>query len=144
MVLGPVSFGILIRKIIPGLPDWWDRLATVLASLSIVMIIMVVVATNQEQLAGVGFRIVTGLVGLNLSAYVLAFGLAKVLGWPPRQRRTLLIEVGMQNAGLGSILAMTHLGDTAAIPSAFYTVLCVTTVAIGLSFHRRFNAGHLA
>ena len=31
--------------------------------------------------------------------------------WPPVQRRTLVIEVGMQNAGLGSVLALAHLGE---------------------------------
>ena len=75
----------------------------------------------------------------------MAFRLTKVLGWPPRQRRTLLIEIGMQNAGLGSILVTAHLGNTAAIPSAFYTVLCVITIAPGLTFHRRFiNVGRPA
>ena len=68
MVLEPVLLGILVRRLIPTLPDWWDRLETVIASLSIVMIIMVVVAANQEQLGAVSFKIVSALVSLNLSA----------------------------------------------------------------------------
>jgi hypothetical protein len=38
----------------------------------------------------------------------------------------------MQNAGLGSVPALTHLGETGAVPSAFYTVLCVVTATAAL------------
>jgi predicted Na+-dependent transporter len=41
-------------------------------------------------------------------------------------------EVGMQNAGLGSVLALAHLGEAGAVPSAFYTVLCVVTSAAAI------------
>jgi predicted Na+-dependent transporter len=56
--------------------------------------------------------------------------------WPPTQRRTLVIEVGMQNAGLGSVLALAHLGEAGAVPSAFYTALCVVTAAAALPLLR--------
>ena len=69
---------------------------------------------------------------LNLLGYGLAFGVASRLGWSAVQRRTLVIEVGMQNAGLGSVLALAHLGEAGAVPSALYTVLCVVTAAAAL------------
>ena len=43
----------------------------------------------------------------------------------------------MQNAGLGSVLALTHLGASGAVPSAFYTVLCVMTAALALPVRDR-------
>ncbi len=137
MVLLPAASGILLRKFIPNFPLWWDRMATLGASMAIVLIIMVVVAANRGKLAETGPFLMLALVALNLSAYGIAYLLGKVLGWPAAQRTTLVIEVGMQNAGLGSVLAMAHLGKAAAIPSAFYTALCVLTVAMGLPLQRR-------
>jgi predicted Na+-dependent transporter len=42
----------------------------------------------------------------------------------------------MQNAGLGSVLALAHLGPAGAVPSAFYTVLCLVTTAAALPLRR--------
>ena len=139
MVLLPAAAGILLRTYLPKFPPWWDRMAALAASMAIVLIIMVVVAANRERLAETGPFLMAALVALNLSAYGVAYLAGGLLGWPPAQRRTLVIEVGMQNAGLGSVLAMAHLGQAAAIPSAFYTALCVLTAAMGLPLQRRWE-----
>jgi BASS family bile acid:Na+ symporter len=104
---------------------------------AIVLIILVVVAANRDHLAGLGPALALAMLGLNLSAYGLAFAAATAMRWPSTQRRTLVIEVGMQNAGLGSVLALAHLGEAGAVPSAFYTALCVVTAALALPFSTR-------
>jgi BASS family bile acid:Na+ symporter len=139
MVVLPVSAGIALRALRPMLPGGWDRAATALASVSIVLIILVVIAANRARLAGLGTDLALAMVGLNLVGYALAFALATALRWPTVQRRTLVIEVGMQNAGLGSVLAMAHLGDAGAVPSAFYTALCVVTASLALPLRQRFG-----
>jgi len=115
-----------------------DRLPLETSSL-IVLIILVVVAANHEHLAQLGPALALGMLALNLGAYAIAFSAATAMRWPPAQRRTLVIEVGMQNAGLGSVLALAHLGETGAVPSAFYTALCVVTSAAALPFRRNRN-----
>jgi BASS family bile acid:Na+ symporter len=47
-----------------------------------------------------------------------------------RRRRTLAIEVGMQNAGLGALLALTLFDDTTAIVPAIFATWCVITASI--------------
>lgn len=140
MVVLPVTAGILVRRLQPRMPQWWDRTATALASATIVLIILVIVATNHSRLAAIGPRLALAMLAINLCGYGFAFIVATRLGWPPEQRRTLVIEVGMQNAGLGSVLAIAHLGEAAAIPSAFYTALCVLTTSLALPFRRRTDA----
>ena len=137
MVVLPVATGIAVRAARREMPQRWDAAATALASLAIVLIILVVVAANRESLAALGPGLALGMTALNLGAYLFAFALALALRWPAPQRRTLVIEVGMQNAGLGSVLALAHLGEAGAVPSAFYTALCVVTAAIPLAFRRR-------
>jgi BASS family bile acid:Na+ symporter len=141
MVVLPVSAGVALRALRPSLSARWDASATALASAAIVLIVLVVVAANRAQLAALGPGLAAAVIALNLGAYALAFGAATLLAWPGPQRRTLVIEVGMQNAGLGSVLALTHLGPEAAVPSAFYTVLCVVTASAALPFVGR-TRGH--
>jgi BASS family bile acid:Na+ symporter len=137
--------GVLISVLIAAavallLPEAVLQLQPLLApafALTMILVIMVVVAANRERLAETGPFLMAALVTLNLSAYGVAWLAGRWLGWPSAQRRTLVIEVGMQNAGLGSVLAMAHLGHAAAIPSAFYTALCVLTAAMGLPLRRR-------
>lgn len=137
MVVLPVAAGIALRLLRPRLPRRWEPAATAVASASIVLIVLVVVAANRARLAGLGLGLGAGMVALNLVAYALAYLAATAMRWPPPQRRTLVIEVGMQNAGLGSVLALAHLGEAGAVPSAFYTGLCVLTAALALPFRRR-------
>jgi len=143
MVVLPVATGILLRYLKTQMPGWWDRVATLLASATIVFIILVVVATNHARLTEIGPKLALGMLALNLGGYALAYVAAKLLGWPAVQRRTLVIEVGMQNAGLGSVLAIAHLGQAGAVPSAFYTALCVFTVSLALPLRQR-GASQLA
>jgi BASS family bile acid:Na+ symporter len=129
MVVLPVSVGIVVRQLKPSLPKWWDRSATLAASIAIVIIILVVVAKNERYLTTLGPGLALGMLGLNLGGYALAYLAATALRFDVAARRTLVIEVGMQNAGLGSVLALNHLGAAGAVPSAFYTALCVVTAA---------------
>jgi BASS family bile acid:Na+ symporter len=137
MVVLPVAAGIAARAFGRRPPPGWEAFATAAASASIVLIVLVVVASNRESLAVLGPALGLAMLGLNLVAYGLALLAAAFLRWPPAQRRTLVIEVGMQNAGMGSVLALAHLGQAGAVPSAFYTALCVVTVALALPFRRK-------
>ena len=55
-------------------------------------------------------------------------------GYIPRfdlkRKKTLAIEIGMQNAGLGVVLALKHFNETVAVPAAFYTIWCIISATI--------------
>ncbi|UCD00264.1 MAG: hypothetical protein JSW66_10345, partial [Phycisphaerales bacterium] len=46
------------------------------------------------------------------------------------RRRTLAIEIGMQNAGLGTVLALNHFGEKAAMPAAIFVFICIITASL--------------
>ncbi|MBN1760371.1 MAG: bile acid:sodium symporter family protein [Chitinispirillaceae bacterium] len=129
MVVLPVCCGIVLRFRLRATPPWLERSAPVIASAAITLIILVVVAANRSRLLELSASLAVAMLALNVAGYALAFTVGLLLRWPVRQRRTLMIEVGMQNAGLGSVLALTHLGEAGAVPSAFYTALCVLTAS---------------
>ena len=63
---------------------------------------------------------IAALVVINLLGYAAGFGGGFLLRLPEKMRRALTLEVGMQNAGLGTVLVLDLFPDTpeAAIPTA--------------------------
>ena len=66
---------------------------------------------------------------MNLGGYATGFFGSRVLRLPDPMRRALTLEIGMQNAGLGTILAMGLFGENSipTIPPALYTFGCMFT-----------------
>lgn len=137
MVVLPVVAGILFRFRHRELGEGWRLFARTLATLTIVFIIASVVAQNHGLIETGGGRVLFAMLLLNLLGGTLAFlGTAPFSTLPLPARATIIVEVAMQNAGLGSVLALKHLSPTAALPSAIYTPLCVLT-ALAFAFSLR-------
>ncbi len=70
----------------------------------------------------------TAVTLLHGGAFLIGFFFAKLLGYEELVRRTVSIEVGMQNSGLGTVLARKHFSDPvsglclAAVPCAISAV----------------------
>jgi BASS family bile acid:Na+ symporter len=96
----------------------------------IIFICAVVVAANHDRLAEMTAMILAVVVILNLGGLLGGYllGVLFKLGIP--QRRTLSIEIGMQNAGMGSVLAIQNFGPRAAVPTALFVYVCIFTAAI--------------
>ncbi len=48
-----------------------------------------------------------------------------------------MIELGMQNAGMGVALALQHFPAESALPGALFAVWCIMTAAVASSWLRR-------
>ena len=106
--------GKVIRRIKPIFP---------LVSVSaIVMIIAVIVAVNRPHIRQTGGLMLLGVMlhnGLGLSA---GYWLARLFRFDHETARTLSIEVGMQNSGLGVALALQYFSALAAVPGAIFSI----------------------
>ena len=131
-VVGPVIGGHLLAR-------HWLRFASVMqilggpiANLAILWIIATVVALNRERLADTPFTVVGALLLLNALGYLAGYAGSKAIGISERMRRALTLEVGMQNAGVGTALAAEFFRNepTAMIPTAAYTFGCMLTGTI--------------
>ncbi len=58
-------------------------------------IILVVVAANRERLLALSAALAIAMLVMNIAGYLLAFSVGSLLKLPGKQRRTLMIEVGM-------------------------------------------------
>ncbi|HUV14790.1 MAG TPA: bile acid:sodium symporter family protein [Acidobacteriota bacterium] len=136
VVLLPLILGMLVRRILGANQELAREVAPVVAVLSIVVIIGYAVAANQERIASVGW-VVFGLVVLvNAFGFLAGWYLAGLYGFDRRYQLTLMIEIGMQNAGLGVALALEHFSPETALPGALFATWCVLTGAGATAYLR--------
>lgn len=69
-----------------------------------------------------GFKTGIAVVLHNLIGLTLGFYIARLFGMEISKAGDVSIEVGMQNSGLGVVLARTHFGPLSALPSAMFSV----------------------
>ena len=132
MVVLPVVAGHLLSRQYSAWQAGAQRVGAVIANLTILWIIAVVVAKNRDNLAQLDVPLLLALLGLNLGGYLAGTIGSFLLRLPVASRRALTLEVGMQNAGLGTVLAMdVFAGEPAtAIAPALYTFGCMFTGTI--------------
>lgn len=107
IVLLPVVLGTLLNRWIPGAVARVNALLPVVAIFLILLILGGVLAGAKDQIAAHAGVLVLATFLLHALGFGLGYGLAKVLGLGEVAARTISIEVGMQNSGLGSGLAKT-------------------------------------
>lgn len=118
IVLLPVIGGVLLNRFFGDKLDGIKKISPIISILVIVLIVGGIVgATKNNIIAYFG-----GLLVAILIVHALGFLLGYAAGWLAHlaegERRTLSIEVGMQNSGLGSALAKQHFSLLAATPCA--------------------------
>ncbi len=132
MVVLPVVAGHLLARRFPVWQTLTSRVGATIANLTILWIIAVVVAKNRDNLAGLQAGLLVALVMLNLCGYLAGWLGGRAFRLPAAMRRALTLEVGMQNAGLGTVLAMELFDKdpATAIAPAAYTFGCMLTGTI--------------
>jgi len=150
----PVSFWamfvqIMVMVVVPLLLGFWvryrfrrsvERVLPVFPAISatfIGCICSVVIARNQARLPQVTGSVLAVVLVLNLYGMGAGYGIGALFGLDRLKRRALTIEIGMQNAGLGSALALEHLGEEAAIPAAIFVFVCIITASALASLWQR-------
>ncbi|MEJ6778835.1 MAG: bile acid:sodium symporter family protein [Akkermansiaceae bacterium] len=118
IVLLPVIGGVVLNQLLGRKLDGIRKISPIVSILVIVLIVGGVVgATKVNIIANFGGLLVAIFI-LHALGFLLGYG----AGWLTKQvegdRRTLSIEVGMQNSGLGSALAKQHFSLLAATPCA--------------------------
>ena len=132
LVVLPTVLGFFAARQSLTLNRLLQQWSPVVASAALLWIIASVVAGNRDKLASVSGLLVLALLLINLLGYLAGYGAGRVAGLPTPFVRALTLEVGMQNAGLGTALAVSLYGANtmATIPTAAYTFGCMFTGTI--------------
>ncbi|QDV49112.1 bile acid:sodium symporter family protein [Gimesia fumaroli] len=131
-VVLPVIFGHLLSQLHHGFSRLMQMFGPTFANLSILWIIATIISLNQQRLQNVFLSLAVALLVINLLGYVLGYLAGGVIKLNEPMRRALTLEVGMQNAGLGAVLAgqLFPGKELIALPPALYMFGCMLTGTI--------------
>ena len=140
IVLLPLVVGIVVNTMLDRLKNpepvrrWVGALGPVLSVWIIVLIVGYIVGANRETISQVAGPLFVSVLLLHLIGFSLGYFLMKAAGKEEAFRRTVSIEVGMQNSGLGAALAKEHFSKYAVAPvpaaiSAVYHCLIGSVLA---------------
>lgn len=121
MVILPIGAGLLFNKLFSGKAKWLDDAMPVLSMIGIAVIITIITATGRDSLLVVGVALVVAAIIHNGAGYLLGYWGCRLLRLPERDCRTIALEVGMQNGGLASGIAlqMGKIGTVGLAPAIF-------------------------
>lgn len=123
VVLAPVLAGLLLNHYLPEASRRVAPVAPLVSVVAIVLIVASVIGQNRDLVLGSGWRLLAAPALLHLGGFALGYLAARALKLPVEDRRTISIEVGMQNSGLGTHLARNSFPGTAApVPCAISAV----------------------
>jgi BASS family bile acid:Na+ symporter len=128
MVILPIIGGLLFNKLLHGRAQWLDNAMPLVSMVGIALIISIITAAGRDSLLSIGLTLVFAVLTHNVLGYVLGYWSGRLIGLDERSCRTIAIEVGMQNGGLASALAM-GIGKMATVglaPAIFAPLMNIT------------------
>ena len=107
IVLVPVVLGTLLNRLFPRAAGAVSGLLPLVAIVLVILIVGGIVGGAKDQIASHAGVLLLATFLLHAVGFALGFVLARMLRLGVTEARTISIEVGMQNSGLGSGLAKT-------------------------------------
>ena len=121
LILIPIILGVIYNQLIGQRWPWFQKQLPLISMLSIAFIIVIITANGRNSLISVGPLLVLACFLHNIIGFILGYWGGRATGLPEKDCRTIAIEVGLQNAGLASGLAMA-MGKVATLglPAAIF------------------------
>ncbi len=107
VVLVPVLAGLVLNQFLPRAVRYVKPWSPVLSVLIIVLIVGGIIGVAKGKIVEHAGDLLLVVFLLHAGGFGLGYGIARLFRFRQAFRRTLSIEVGMQNSGLGSSLAKT-------------------------------------
>ncbi|TGN19580.1 bile acid:sodium symporter family protein [Leptospira idonii] len=124
VILLPVFLGVVLQSFFPKFAAKTNQYSPIVSVLLIAMIVSAIIAAGREEILKSDFRIFFAVFFLHAGGFFLGYVLSRGLYKDLVVARTISIEVGMQNSGLGAVLARTHFPDpNTAIPCALSSLM---------------------
>jgi bile acid:Na+ symporter, BASS family len=139
MIIVPVFGGLLFNKLLHGRIGWLDRALPVVSMAAICFIIAIITSLSRDKLLEVGLLLILAAVLHNTIGYILGYSGAKMFGLDEVAARTVAFEVGLQNGGMASGLAINVLksSDAALAPAIFGPWMNISGSALASYWRRK-------
>lgn len=150
IVLVPVIAGVLLNRFLPGLTRRVAVVSPLFSVLVVVLIVGGIVAASKPLIEAHFGVLLLAVLGLHVIGFGLGYILPRLMGFGEAEQRTMSIEVGMQNSGLGASLASSPSfaaqfatpmeAALAPVPSAISSVYHVVIGSLLASLWSRLSA----
>ena len=97
-----------------GKADWLDKAMPIVSMAGIAVIITIITASGRDSLLTIGFLLILAAILHNAAGYFLGYWACRFFKMPEQDCRTIALEVGMQNGGLASGIAL-EMGKVATV-----------------------------
>lgn len=137
IVIIPVAAGLAFHYLVHGKFKWLDKAMPLVSMAGIGIILTIITAAGRDNLLQVGSLLLVATILHNVLGYFLGYWSARLLRFHERDCRTIALEVGMQNAGLASglALAMGKLATAGLAPAIFGPVMNITGSSLASWWH---------
>ena len=139
MVILPIGGGLAFNRIFRGKAQWLHDAMPYVSMGGIALIIVVITAAGRNSLLQIGVLLIASSLIHNVSGYFLGYWAGRLFRMQERDCRTVAIEVGMQNGGLASgiALAMGKMATVGLAPAVFSPLMNVTGSLLASWWHNK-------
>ena len=139
VVIAPIICGLLCQRFLPRITKCVVPYLPALSSIAIAMVVGIVVSHNADRLLVGGLMVIVVVMAHNLLGLLIGYILGRLLRLTRPKCVALSIEVGMQNSGLASSLAVLHFAafPFATIPGAVFSVWHNISGAMAAKLYQR-------
>jgi len=129
VVVAPVAIGIALNQWAPTIVKRVTPVAPLVSVLAVALICGCIIGQNAAAVQESGLSLLTAIVMLHAVGFGVGYAFARMFRLPPIAARTVSIETGMQNSGLGAVLAKNnfptepHTAVPCAISALVHSVL---------------------
>lgn len=129
IVLAPLIVGVALNRYAPRFVKAVLPVAPLVSVLTITLICASIIGGSAEHLKRSGGTLLLAVFLLHAGGFGLGYVFARLLGYGVTDCRTISIEVGMQNSGLGAALAKAHFANLplapvpCAVSATFHSVI---------------------
>jgi BASS family bile acid:Na+ symporter len=138
IVLIPVAAGIIFNYFLHGRFKWLDKAMPYFSMGGIMLILIIFMAAGRDGLLQVGLLLLLAVAIHNIGGFLIGYWIARLMGFTEKDCRTISIEVGMQNGGLASGIAL-NMGKMATVglaPTIFGSLMNVTGSTLASWWHQ--------
>ncbi|MDB5241485.1 MAG: sodium symporter [Spirosoma sp.] len=128
IVIFPVIVGLILNRIFHKSAVVINRIMPLISMGGIVLIVAIITAAGRDSLLNVGWTLALCVLIHNLTGFTLGYWSARLFGMDEQSCRTVAIEVGLQNGGLASGIAV-QMGKVATVglaPALFGPIMNTT------------------
>lgn len=137
IVIIPIVGGLAFHYLMRGRFNWLDKILPLLSMGGIALILAIMVAAGRDNLLKVGALLLVATFLHNVSGFFFGYWSARLMKFSERDSRTISLEVGMQNAGLATGLALTmgKIATAGLAPAIFGPVMNVNGSSLASWWH---------